>query len=63
LGDPRETIAALNAGKGVEHELIEFGDEENLVRNGLERLLLLAGAGQEAPRKNQLAADNRSSPR
>jgi DNA-damage-inducible protein J len=27
----RKAVAALNAGKGVEHELIEPGDEENLV--------------------------------
>ena len=27
----REAIAALNAGKGVEHELIECDDEEDLV--------------------------------
>ena len=27
----REAITALDAGKGVEHELIESDDEENLV--------------------------------
>jgi DNA-damage-inducible protein J len=27
----KEAIAALNAGKGVEHELIELGNEESLV--------------------------------
>ena len=27
----REAIAALNAGKGVEHELIDSDDEEDLV--------------------------------